>query len=165
MYYYSKICETLVKLILLEFTCVTVIIGCTKKEIDIAPSERIGFLYTWVKSYHYNSETGLIDTIRPLLREDSIFILKTGYITVYKGSIVQFRSEVLDNHDFENYNTGTCYHDYFWSALRLENGTSMIYTTAVNEPFFDVRFGNIENEHYMEFDCNRIDLYKWEILN
>jgi hypothetical protein len=158
---YSKDHKNINLLYLVVLLSVIIIVGCTRKESD---QHKAGFLYTWIKSYQYNSSTGLFDTIRPSLSEDSIFILDTGYITFYKGSLIQFRSEVLDKEDFESYNTGTCYHDYIWSAFHLEDGTSMIYTTAINEPLLEVRFGKIENEHYMEFDCYRIDLYNWELI-
>ncbi len=161
---YKEDSKNLVHLFWIGMFCVFTFSRCTKRESDIPYHGQGGFLYKWIKSYQYNPTTGVMDTIRPMLSEDSIFILKTGYITVFKGDRLIFRVDVLDRVNAGN--------DYFacgvlqsgWSKLILEDSSLMSYRNYGLEPLAEIRFAPANDDYTIDYGCERVDLYDLEIL-
>jgi hypothetical protein len=161
---HQKDSKDLIHLLWIGVLCVFSFIRCTKSESD-TPYRGQGIqLYKWTKSYQYNSLTGIIDTIRPSLTEDSVFIFRTGYISVFKGERLIFRANVLDRVDAGN--------DYFacgvlqsgWSTLTLKDSSSMSYRDYGLEPLTEIRFGSPYDDYSIDYGCERVDLYDLEIL-
>lgn len=141
------------------------ILSCTKKESDSHYPGQGGIVYKWIKSIQYNDITGLMDTIRPTEFVDSIFILDTGYFTIFRGDRIMYRADIIEEGEFINNFSGPCnLGNDPWEMFTFEDGTAAIRRQYLNEPISEIRFGTIENNNYMEFDCERIDLYNTEII-
>jgi hypothetical protein len=164
MRHYQKGSKNLIHPLLIGMLCAFSFIGCTKSESDKPYHGQSGRLFKWTKSYQYNPVTGIMDTIKPVLPEDSVFILKTGYITVFKGERLIFRVNVLDMNDSGN--------DYFacgvlqsgWSTMVLEDSSVMLYRNYYPLSLTEIRFSPANDDYTIDYGCERVDLYDTEFL-
>jgi hypothetical protein len=144
--------------------CAFIFSGCTKRESDTPRSGMGGALHKWIKSYQYNSSTGVMDTIRPLLPEDSVFILEAGYISVFKGERLIFRANVLERNNPGN--------DYFacgvlqsgWFTIVLEDSSVVLYRNYYPLSLTEIRFAPANDDYTIDYGCERVDLYDTEFL-
>ncbi len=144
--------------------CAFMFVRCTKSESDKPYRGLGGALYKWIKSYQYNPTTGAVDTIRPLLAEDSIFILEAGNISVFKGERLIFRADVLERTSPGN--------DYFacgvlqggWSTILLQDSSVIFYRNYYPYSLTEIRFAPANDDYTIDYGCERVDLYDTEFL-